>query len=88
MTKKKFKDTKIGGLLRGLVREGLQSVPFVGTLVTNFKEDTTENPKGKIKLTKWDGYRLVIGLVIGVALAKGLMTEDQITFVMSFIGWN
>lgn len=84
--KKPFLKTKIGGLLSGLVREGLQTIPVVGTFVTNFKENTPDNPKGKIKLTKWDIYRLVLGLGISYALYKGLLTQDQIEFIMSFVG--
>ena len=76
---------KIGGILKGLVREGLQAVPVVGTIVTNLKTDTKENPAGKIKLSKWDIYRLVIGAAIAFALHKGVSVE-QIKFVLEAIG--
>lgn len=84
--KKPFFKTKIGGLLSGLVREGLQIVPGVGTLITVFKEDTPENPKGKMNLAKWDIYRLVLGLVLIFTLAKGILTSEQIEFIMSLVG--
>ncbi len=75
---------KVKAFFKGLFREGLQTLPVVGTFVTNFKQGDDNN----IKLTAWDGYRLAIGLVIGVVLAKGIMTPDQIEFVMSIIGWD
>ncbi|PCJ57919.1 MAG: hypothetical protein COA65_08650 [Rhodospirillaceae bacterium] len=85
--KKPFKDTKFAKLLGGLVRESLQTVPVVGTIVTVFKKDTPKSPKGKINLQGWEWYRLVLGLGIGYALIKGLLTQEQITFILSFIGF-
>ena len=85
--KKPFKDTKVGKLLKGLVRESLQTLPVVGTIVTVFKKDTPESPKGKINLEGWEWYRLVLGIGIGYVLAKGILTEDQITFILSLIGF-
>ena len=41
---------KLGSMIKGLFRETLQTIPFVGTIVTNIKTDTKDNPKGKIKL--------------------------------------
>ena len=84
--KKKFKETKIFGILSGLVREGLQSIPVVGTIVTNFKEDSKENPKGKINITKWDVYRLLIGVVLAYFMAKGILKVEHIEFLKDFIG--
>lgn len=89
--KKKLKDTKFGKFVRTavapLLRETLQTLPVVGTLVTNFKNNTERNPAGQIKLTKWDGYRLVIGLGIGYLLIKGIATMDQITFIIQAMGF-
>ena len=84
--KKKFKDTMIGKIVNPILRETLQSLPVVGTIVTNFKTNTAENPTGKIKLTKWDGYRILLGCLIALALAKGFLTPEQITFILSFLG--
>ena len=84
--KKKFKDTFVGKLVKGLVREGLQTLPVVGTLVTAFKEETTENPKGAVKLSKWHIYRLLIGVASGYFLMKGVLTSKQIDFILSIIG--
>lgn len=84
--KKPFFKTKVGGFLKGLVREGLQTVPVIGTFITNFKEDSEENPKGKVNLTKWDIYRLVLGIGAAYLIAKGILTEDQISFIFSMIG--
>ena len=77
---------KLGSMIKGLFRETLQTIPFVGTIVTNIKTDTKDNQKGKIKLSKWDIYRLALGLAIGWVLYKGLLTMDQIEGVMSIIG--
>ena len=91
--KKKFKDTFVGKLVKGLVKDGsqlviqgLQSLPVVGTIITAFKEDTPENPKGGIVLSKWHIYRLVIDLGAGFFLAKGILTPEQIDFILSIIG--
>lgn len=77
---------KLGSMLKGLFRETLQTIPFVGTIITNIKTDTKDNPKGQIKLSKWDIYRLVLGLVIGYVLYKGILTMEQVEGVMSVIG--
>jgi hypothetical protein len=85
--KKPFGKTKFGKLLKGLVREGLQTVPMVGTVVTAFKEDTPENPKGTIKLTSWHYYRIAIGVIAGYLMFKGILTEEQIEIITSMIGF-
>ena len=85
--KKPFKDTKVGKLLGGLVRESLQTLPVIGTIVTSFKSDSSESPKGKIKLEAWDWYRLVLGAAIGYVLATNILTEEQITFILGLIGF-
>ena len=73
-------------LISGLVREGLQTLPVVGTIVTAFKEDTVESPKGNIQLSKWHLYRLAVGLIIAYFLAKGLCNEEQIDIILTVIG--
>lgn len=75
------------GVSKGFVRETLQSLPFVGTFITSAKIDTKENPKGKINLEGWDYYRLAIGLAVGYVLYKGLLSMEQIDFVLSLIGF-
>jgi len=85
--KKPFGKTKVGKLLKGLVREGLQTVPVIGTVVTAFKEDTPESPKGTIKLTSWHYYRIALGLVAGYLMYKGILNSDQIEFILSIIGF-
>lgn len=82
----KLLNSKIGKIASGLVREGLQTVPVVGTIITNLKTDTPDNPAGKIKLSKWDIYRLVIGLVVGYVLYKGILTIEQVQSILSMIG--
>ena len=87
--KKPFKETTVGKLLSGLVREGLQTLPIVGTIVTVLKKDTPESPKGKISLKGiegWEWYRLVLGIGIGYVLAKNILTEEQVTFILGLIG--
>jgi hypothetical protein len=84
---KKLGKTFVGKLVKGLVREGLQTLPVVGTVVTAFKEDTKESPKGEIKLTKWHWYRIGVGVVAGILMAKGILTEEQIQSVLSIIGF-
>ena len=76
---------KIGNFLKGLIREGLQTLPIVGTLVTNFKSETKDSIKGQIKLSKWDIYRLVLGVGLAYVLAKGILTQDQIAFIMQYV---
>lgn len=97
--KKKINWKAIGNFMKPLVRETLQSLPVVGTLVTNFKgnmveEDhdaTSEKPpikkSGHIALTKWDVYRLIIGGGVAYLLIKGLLTIQQISFILEFIGF-
>lgn len=85
--KKPFKDTRFAKIIGGLVRESLQTLPIVGTIVTNLKSDSTDNPKGKIKLDKWDWYRIILGVGIAYALAKGILTTQQIQFIMGLIGF-
>lgn len=87
MPKKKFKNTKVGKLINGLVREGLQTLPVVGTVVTAFKEDTPENPKGTIKLTSWHYYRIALGAVVGYLLYKGILSSEEIDLVLEIIGF-
>jgi len=83
--KKPFKETKAFGIIKGLVQDGLQATPVIGTLLTNLKTDTKENPEGKLKLTAWDGYRLLIGAAIVYALHKGV-SKEIIAFVLEAIG--
>ena len=85
--KKPFGKTKVGKLVKGLVREALQTVPVIGTVVTAFKEDTPENPKGEIKLTSWHYYRIALGLVAGYLMYKGILSGDEIGFITSLIGF-
>ena len=84
-----MKKVKIGeilkGLGKGLVRETLQTLPIIGTIVTNFKTETKTSAKGSIQLSKWDIYRLILGLGIAYFLAKGILTEQQIAFIMQYI---
>lgn len=70
-----------------LIRESLQTLPIVGTLVTNFKQNEVEAPTGTIKMTRWDWYRLLIGVGIAILITKGIMTQEQVAFVMQVIGW-
>ncbi len=81
-----MKKLNLGGLIKRLVREGLQTLPVVGTIVTNLKADTKENPKGKINLDKWDFYRLLIGIGVGYVLYKGMLTMKQVNFIISMMG--
>lgn len=81
------KKLNIKGLFKGLLREGLQAIPVVGTFVTNFKSDTIENPKGKIKLDKWDIYRIIVGILIVIALNKEYVTMKQLSSILEYIGF-
>lgn len=84
----KLFETKLGSIVKGLVVEGLQALPVIGTIVTNIKTDTRENPKGKINLGMSEGYRIVLGLVIAALMAKGILSEGQINIVLSIMGMN
>lgn len=81
-----MKKLNIKGFLKGLVREGLQAVPVVGTLVTNWKSNTTENPQGKIKMGRWDIYRIIIGIGITYILSAQLLNMRQVRFLLEFMG--
>jgi len=85
--KKPFLKTKVGKLLKGLLAEGLQTLPVVGTVVTAFKENTIENPEGAIKLNSWHYYRIAIGLVGGYLMYKGILTTKEIYSIMELIGF-
>lgn len=73
--KKKLKDTTFGKIVFPIVRETLQSLPVVGTIITNFKTDTPDNPAGKIKLGKWDVYRIILGVGIAYLVMRGVEIE-------------
>ena len=60
----------------------------MGTIITNLKTDTKANPEGKLNLTKWDIYRLVIGLGVGYVLIKGIATIEQIEWILEIVGIN
>jgi len=83
-----FKSGKLKAIAGDLIRETLQAFPFIGTIVTNMKEDTDNNPKGSLNFSKWDIYRLVLGIGAAYAMAKGILTQDQIDFILSAIGLN
>jgi len=85
--KKKFKDTKLGKVLLPVLRETIQTLPIVGTIVTNFKSNTPTKPSGKVELSKWDVYRLVVGVGIAYVLIKGLLTQEQVAFILELIGF-
>lgn len=82
-----FKETTFGKVASGIVREGLQGVPVVGTFITNYKENAPDNPPGSIKIRNWDYYRIIIGLGVAVLIAKGIMTQVQIDFVLGIMGF-
>lgn len=84
--KKIFKNINVGGILKGLARETLQTLPVVGTIVTNIKTDTKENPKGKVNLDKWDIYRIILGVGAAYLLYKGALDTKQIKFLIEIIG--
>ena len=73
-------------MINGLIREGLQTLPIVGTIITNMKTVTKESPDCKIKLQGWDFYRLIIGVGVGYVLMKGLLTVKELGFVLDAIG--
>ena len=86
MSKKKWKETKIGKLVNGLFREGLQTLPVVGTVVSVFKKDTNTSPKGKITGFELpEIYRILIGIGVGYVLVKGLLTINEIQFILELI---
>ena len=85
--KKPFGKTLVGGLLKGLVREGLQTVPVLGTFVTAFKENTKESPQGTIKLTPWHYYRIALGIISAVLIAKGILTKEEVEVASMVIGF-
>ena len=87
MKKPKINLKPLVKFLGPIVRETLQTVPVIGTIVTNFKQNKLESPVGTIQLTKWDVYRLLLGFGIAYLIAKGILTEEQIAFVWSLIGY-
>ncbi len=85
--KKKFKDTKFGKMIMGLVSDGLQSLPVVGTIVTAFKSETIDSPKGKINLGKSEYIRLAIGLIIAILLYYGTINETFLAKITTAFEW-
>ena len=77
---------KLGNIIKGLVRETLQTLPIVGTIVTNIKTNTTDNPKGQLNLKNWDIYRLIFGSIIAYLVVKGVDPE-KVIFITSTIGF-
>lgn len=87
MKKPKINLKPVVKLFGPLIRETLQSLPVIGTIVTNFKQNKLESPTGTIQLKKWDIYRLILGAGIAYLVTKGILTEEQITFIWSLIGF-
>lgn len=86
MNKPKINLKPIFKFIAPIVRESLQTLPVVGTLITNFKNNTVDSPPGKMSLpTKWESYRIVFGLAVGYVLIKGLATIEQVQFVWSLV---
>ncbi len=85
-TKKKINLKPIFKFFAPLVRETLQTLPVIGTLVTNLKANTLDSPSGTHPKPKgWDIYRMIIGLGIGYVLVKGLATVPQIIAIVKVI---
>jgi len=78
----KIKASKLGKLIGNT----LQTLPIVGTVVTNNKEDTPENPKGQLNLRGWDWYRIILGLGVGYVLYKGLLNMDELKGILELVG--
>jgi len=81
-----LKKINIKGLVKGLLGDVLQSVPVLGTIVTNFKTDSIDNPKGKIKIGRSEVVRLIIGVGVAYVLYKGMLTIGQLREILSMIG--
>ena len=81
----KIKASKVGKFAISVAGNALQTVPVVGTLVTNFKENTKESPTGTLKLKGWEYFRIALGLVIGYVIYKGILTLDQVEAIKEVI---
>lgn len=84
--KKKFKDTVVGKLATTLIGSALQSIPVVGTIVTNFKENTPQNPKGQLLIGWSELIRIVIGCGLAYLMFKGIISETEAEVAKTVIG--
>ena len=76
--KKKFKDTKVGKIVIPFVRETAQTLPIIGTIITNFKTNEVDNPKGQINLKGNDLYRIGLGAVIAYLIYRGVVSMEAV----------
>lgn len=86
---------KIRGFLgspfvKGLVKEGLSYVPIIGEKLSNSYENKIGTGLTKVDSktdrAKSDIGRWIVALVVIGLLAKGILTEEQITFLWNLIG--
>jgi hypothetical protein len=68
-------------VLGGLIRETAQSLPIVGTVITNWKENEVDNPKGQVNLRSNDWYRILIGIGVAYLVYKGVVSLEFVEVV-------
>jgi hypothetical protein len=76
-----MKKGRLKRVLGGLIRETAQSLPIVGTVITNWKENEVDNPKGQINLRSNDWYRILIGVGIAYLVYKGFVSLEFVEVV-------
>lgn len=82
--KKKFKDTKIGKLLKGVLKGAVREIPLVGGAIDNMNSE--EGGKGVLVKSELTG-QLIVGAIVlfGLLAAFGVLSEDLVSQIISFL---
>lgn len=70
-------------MFKRILMNVVQALPFIGTLVTANKENTTSNPTGSTNLNWEHLIRLVIGVAMLVLTIKGFLKVEDVPQWMS-----
>lgn len=60
--RKPFKDTKFWKFTKGVILDTAELLPVVGPIAKSIKENTPQNPKGQVRLSKGKWYKILVGL--------------------------
>ena len=72
--KKPFGQTKIGGILKSVLKGAVSEIPFVGGTIENVLSE--EGGKGKLEKTKFAGQLIVGGIVVIALLEAFKVIQD------------
>jgi hypothetical protein len=81
--KKKFKDTKVGGILKSLALSAADNVPVLGAFIKPHTDAEASTPKGQP-----DGIRIIGGLIVlaGLLYFKVINPEVFLELFKSLLG--